>query len=314
MIRAAVKRIFPPSDTEAAAWRSAWLAERLQREQRGLPNVWWRRALRRALAGQTSARRTYNLPPARWLAARALRIRLIDVGLRFAALPAEFDGFTIVQLSDLHLDHVDGIAAAIIAAVRGMRCDLVAITGDFQDAQRQGPAQIAGSIKAILSVIESANGAVGVLGNHDRGALVEPLEQAGVTMLLNEVVELRRGAGRLLLTGTDDVHYFHTPRADRALASCPDGFAIALVHSPEAADEAAARHDLMLCGHTHGGQICLPGGYAPVRALKRNRRYYRGVWRHGDMAGFTTSGIGTSVVPFRFFCPAEIARITLRRA
>jgi hypothetical protein len=132
-------------------------------------------------------------------------------------------------------------------------------------------------------------------------------------MLVNEVVEIRRGGERILIAGTDDVHEFHTPRADAALAAGPDGFRIAVVHSVEAADAAADRHRLMLCGHSHGGQMCLPGGYAPVRSLRRNRQFYRGLWRHNAMVGFTTTGIGTSVLPFRLNCPPEIVAIVLRR-
>jgi predicted MPP superfamily phosphohydrolase len=98
------------------------------------------------------------------------------------------------------------------------------------------------------------------------------------------------------------------------LAAGPDGFRIALVHSVEAADEASQRHRLMLSGHSHGGQLCLPGGFAPVRSLKRHRHLYRGLWEHRGMTGYTTTGIGTSVLPFRLNSPPEIVSMVLRRA
>ncbi len=314
MEKTAIKRIFP-AERDVAAWRGAWRTARVERERSRMPIVWWRRAIRRAIGVRRhDMRRLPPLPAVRWLVARSLRLRTNRIELGFADVPRQFDGFEILHLSDFHLDHVAGTVEAIVGATAGLRCDLLVFTGDFQDHDYADPDLIAQAMLRIVDGIDTRAGALGVLGNHDSAALVEPLERAGITMLLNETIELRRGAERMLITGADDVHYFHTPQADRALASCPEGFAIALVHSAEAADQAAARHRLMLCGHTHGGQICLPGGYAPVRALKRHRGYYRGLWRHGDMVGFTTNGIGMAVVPFRLFCPAEIVQIVLRRA
>ena len=87
---------------------------------------------------------------------------------------------------------------------------------------------------------------------------------------------------------------------------------IALVHSPEVADRAAIKHDLYLTGHTHGGQICLPMRKPFATGLKRHRDLASGIWRHGNMVGYTSRGIGACVIPFRTFCPGEIVLLTLR--
>ena len=87
-----------------------------------------------------------------------------------------------------------------------------------------------------------------------------------------------------------------------------------LVHTPEVADMAAAAgHDLFLCGHTHWGQVCLPGGVPVVTALYANRALARGAWRRGDMLGYTHAGCGVSRIPVRFFTRGEVVSITLRR-
>ena len=118
----------------------------------------------------------------------------------------------------------------------------------------------------------------------------------------------------MYLTGVDDVHFFYSPAAHEALQASHSGFRIAAVHSPEAADVAAAAGvRLYLCGHTHGGQICLPGGRPLLTRLGRCRGFARGLWQCGEMVGFTSTGAGYSGIPIRFNCPPEVARITLKR-
>jgi predicted MPP superfamily phosphohydrolase len=305
-----INRIYPPSAESRHSARAAWRESRLERENTRVPRVWWRRALRRSVSAVGKGQRFGPLAP---MVRASTKIQLRQLEFRFNDLPAAFDGFTLLHLSDLHLDHVPGLTSAIVESVRGLRCDLLVFTGDYQDNDRAAADRIAADMRRIVLAVESQAGAIGVLGNHDSAELVEPLEAAGITLLLNEIVELSRGGERILITGTDDVHYFSSALAEASLAATPEGFAIALVHSAEAADWAARRHRLMLCGHTHGGQVCLPGGYAPVRSLKRYRTYYRGLWRHEAMTGFTNAGIGTAVIPIRLNCPAEIVSIVLRR-
>jgi hypothetical protein len=155
---------------------------------------------------------------------------------------------------------------------------------------------------------------VAVLGNHDPASMAEALEHFGITTLVNESLTIERAGERLVVTGLDDVHRFYTPAAKEALIEAPQGFRIALVHSPEVADHAAAAgFSLYLSGHTHGGQICLPGGRSIFTRLRRCRFGAQGEWRAGAMIGYTSNGLGVGEVPLRFNCRGEIAVITLRR-
>jgi hypothetical protein len=123
-------------------------------------------------------------------------------------------------------------------------------------------------------------------------------QELGFDVLLNESAVLTRGAEHITVTGLDDVHRFFTPDALDALFRSGDGFRIALVHSAEVADHAStARYALYLCGHTHGGQICLPGGRPIITHLLRCRHASVGLWREGTMVGYTSRGLGVGGVP-----------------
>ena len=112
------------------------------------------------------------------------------------------------------------------------------------------------------------------------------------------------------------MHRYYTPAANAALAAHdPQTCGIVLAHSPEMAGEAAAAgHALYLCGHCHGGQVCLPGGRPLITHLSRHRDLYGGLWRHGDMSGYTSTGAGLSDPPVRFNCRGEVTEFRLRAA
>jgi predicted MPP superfamily phosphohydrolase len=153
------------------------------------------------------------------------------------------------------------------------------------------------------------------MGNHDLATMIKPLEAAGIRILLNDHTILRRGGDEIQLVGLDDVHAYQLAAdAEAALAGMPAGFRILLQHSPELLDEAeSAKVSLYLTGHTHGGQICLPGGRPIMTNIRSHRRYASGLWQHGRMTGYTTAGVGVSVMPLRFFSKGEVAIITLRQ-
>ena len=141
------------------------------------------------------------------------------------------------------------------------------------------------------------------------------LQRIGFEVLVNRTTEIRRRDDRVRLTGLDDVHSFYTPQARDALSAGSDGFAMALVHSAELADHAAsAGYALYLSGHTHAGQIALPGGRPVTTQLVRCRDLAVGLWRHGTLTGHTSSGLGVSRPPVRFNTRGEAALLTLRRS
>lgn len=244
-----------------------------------------------------------------------LAVDTTEVTLGFADLPRAFDGYTILQLSDLHVGRVPGLAQRIASQLRGVTADLAVVTGDIQSWGRPAAELAADEVATIISAAHVRDGVLGVLGNHDSQALVEPLEQRGVRLLINEHASVHRPGAELHLAGVDDVHRFYTDTAERVLrARSPAGFSIALVHTPEFADVAAeSGYTLYLAGHTHGGQICLPGGRPVFTALDhRHRDFAAGLWRLGDMTGYTSRGVGVARRA-RFNCPPEIVVLRLRR-
>jgi predicted MPP superfamily phosphohydrolase len=244
----------------------------------------------------------------------AARLARRELELRFPRLPEAFDGFSILHLSDLHLDGMDGLDDAILALLDRREVDLCVLTGDYR-TELHGPIRtVMERLRKIVGGIRTRHGILGVLGNHDDVHMVAPMEDMGIRMLINESVQLQRDGQRLQIIGTDDVHYYYTDQALHALEAARDAFSIALVHSPELYDAAAEMGvALYLCGHTHGGQVCLPGGIPIIKHLNRGRALYRGTWSHRGMLGVTNVGAGTSGIPVRFNTQGEILILTLRR-
>lgn len=242
--------------------------------------------------------------------AAAIQIRHNEVVM--PRLPLPFDGFTLLHLSDLHLDMDDGYPAALIERLRQVDYDVCVMTGDFR-AKTYGPHEAA--IEALAQVRPHLRGPVyAVLGNHDSIRMVPAIEALGITLLLNESVMLERDGANLHLAGIDDPHYFQMENFDKAARNIPpDAPAILLSHSPEPYQRAAhAGFDLMLSGHTHGGQIRLPGNIALMTNADCPRDFCWGAWRYHAMHGYTSVGSGSSVVGVRFNCPPEITLHRLR--
>jgi predicted MPP superfamily phosphohydrolase len=237
----------------------------------------------------------------------AMDIRLQELDLSFANLPKSFHGFTILHLSDLHLDGSEGLAESIVAAIGDREVDLCVLTGDYRTRLHGLNKQVMIGLNYLVDNIRSRHGFIGILGNHDDCHMVNPMEQMGIRMLINSSCLIERGGERIQFIGTDDVHYYYTDQALHCLEPAENEFSVALVHSPELFDLAAAMGvDLYLCGHTHAGQVCLPGGIPLLKHLDRGHDYYRGHWRHGAMQGVTTAGAGTSGIPVRFNTRGEI--------
>lgn len=229
-------------------------------------------------------------------------------------LPAAFDGYTILHLSDLHADGLVDEGEGIKRIVETVPCDLAVLTGDFSFEEADTHYEpCLEALAPIIRTISSQDGIFGVLGNHDLPEMAPKLERMGVRMLLNDAARLRRGTAEIALAGVDDPHSCNCHDLRKALSAVlPDQFVILLSHSPEIAPEAAGCGvDFYLCGHTHGGQICLPGGIPVFANTSFNRRYLSGSWTCGVMQGYTSRGTGFSLAAARFFCPPEIVLHTL---
>jgi predicted MPP superfamily phosphohydrolase len=253
---------------------------------------------------------------------RAARQPLVrSLCFEFDTLPAAFHGFRILHLSDLHIDGVDGLAERTAEIVSGLPVDVCLMTGDYR-FEVYGPCdRVYPRMKLILGAIRADRGVFGILGNHDSAEIALELAKMGVHMLINDAAELRSGESALWIAGVDDPHYYGCDDLAEATSKIPEGtFQVLLAHSPEMYEEAAAAGiNLYLCGHTHAGQIRLPepfrGKWAtPIRNAACPQEYTYGEWRHRDLRGYTTSGVGASLLPIRYNCPPEIVVIELRRS
>lgn len=241
----------------------------------------------------------------------ARTIHTVHNELAEPGLPAAFRGYRILHLSDLHIDVSPEAARAIIAAVRGVEYDLCVLTGDYRFATTGA---IGPTLQGLAELRAALAGDVyAVLGNHDSVLMLPALEAMGIRVLMNEHVHIQRGSERLCLAGVDDAHFFGAANFEQALAGvAADEFTLMLSHTPEVYRQAAhSGVDVLLCGHTHGGQICLPGGFPLFLDARIPRSLGRGLWRYGGMTGYTSRGAGTSIVEVRLNCPAEITLHTL---
>ena len=238
----------------------------------------------------------------------AERIRVRHYRVKLSDLPTGFDGFTILHLSDLHVDMNPGAMHRMTELIATLEYDICVLTGDFR-GKVFGPfdTTLLGMTRVRSQLSESV---YGVLGNYDTVRMLPELEAMGIRMLLNESETIVRGNQRIHLAGVDDAHYYGAANLEKAASRIPRGeFSILLSHTPEIYKQAAyAGFKLFLSGHTHGGQICLPGSIPVTLSSSSNlpRHMAAGPWSYRTMTGYTSVGVGSSVVPVRFNCPPEI--------
>jgi predicted MPP superfamily phosphohydrolase len=235
-----------------------------------------------------------------------LRICLREHEVKLPGLPAAFDGYTLLHISDLHVDMNREIVHALIERVRAVDYDLCVLTGDYRY-------RTFGQIEPALEAMALLRGHLkdpvyAVLGNHDSIRMVPGLETMGIRVLLNESVALERNGAAIHLAGIDDAHYYQVDNIEKAAHDIPhEAVSILLSHTPEAYRNAAhAGFRLMLCGHTHGGQICLPGGIPIITDADCPRALAAGPWMYHGLIGYTSVGAGASIVDVRLNCPPEI--------
>ncbi|WP_309728608.1 metallophosphoesterase [Chamaesiphon sp. OTE_75_metabat_556] len=273
-----------------------------------------------------------RLPKFRFLLAQAIKIVLVGCALVFLlsvyvhkiepnwlevthtdiAIPKldrAFDGYRIVQITDLHAG--DGVSRAhlerVVELVNAQQPDLVVITGDHVSRKPRQHIDLLDT----LAKLTPRDLTVSVLGNHDVFNDAEPIrtaiKQAGIVLLENTVYTIHRDLATLHIAGVGDV-FAQQDRLDRVMAQLPaTGAAIMLAHEPDFADETAAtgRFGLQLSGHSHGGQIRIPlyDSYLPELA----RNYPLGRYQVKDMVQYTSRGIGTIKLYVRFNCRPEIS-------
>ncbi len=245
------------------------------------------------------------------------RIEATHTEITLTGLPEEFDGLRIVHLSDFHRGR--WVSESQIEKsgemARALSPDLVVLTGDMVT----GSASYVRSCLEALGPIPSAHGTFAVLGNHDwwAGAVVirRALRKAGIVVLSNSAIRLGAKNRHIWLLGVEDMW---SPVYSLAGAlSAVDDLAprILLCHNPDVLPAAARWNiDLVLSGHTHGGQVCIPGFGPLLLPIQQGKWLASGLQRRGRTQIYVNRGVGLVAPPVRFLCPPEVALITMRRA
>jgi predicted MPP superfamily phosphohydrolase len=245
--------------------------------------------------------------------------QVVEVEVPIAGLPAAFHGYSIVQISDIHVGPTikRGYLNAIVTKVNALRPDAIAITGDLVD----------GSVKRLalhtapLERLSARDGTFFVTGNHEyySGATewIAEMRRLGLTVLINQHVVRERGGDALMIAGVPDFtahHFDESHRSDphAAAAGAPDNVRVRvlLAHQPRSAELAAdAGFDLQLSGHTHGGQFFPWNLFVPLQ-----QPYTAGLNRLRSLWVYTSRGTGYWGPPKRFGAPSEITLVRLVQA
>jgi predicted MPP superfamily phosphohydrolase len=245
--------------------------------------------------------------------------RVVDVEVPITDLPNELDGFTIAQISDIHVGATikRGYLDAIVNAVNALDVDLIAVTGDLVD----GSVRQLAPHTAPLARLTARHGAYFVTGNHEYYSnahdWIAEVRRLGLTVLLNEHVVLKHDNATLLVAGVTDYaahHFDESHRSDphKALLGAPEHaiVKVLLAHQPRSAEAAAdAGYDLQLSGHTHGGQFFPWNFLVPLQ-----QPYTSGLNRLRALWVYTSRGTGYWGPPKRLWAPSEITRLRLVKA
>jgi hypothetical protein len=241
-----------------------------------------------------------------------LTIEHIEIPLK--KLKPALEGFKLVQISDIHIDSFTqiGIVEKAAAAVNQLKPDLIVLTGDYVTRQAEAILELA----PVVASLNARYGIVAILGNHElwtnAAYIQDRLKQVGFSVLVNEGLPLAVGKETIYLAGVDD-YWSGQPDLQAALANAPaDTPTILLAHEPDVADifSLDGRVSLQLSGHSHGGQVRLPGRGAIVLP-PYGRKYDQGLYQVNGMWLYTNRGLGLGPVPYRLNCPPEITEITL---
>jgi uncharacterized protein len=244
--------------------------------------------------------------------ARAAAVRRLDVDIELGlAAP-----LTLAFASDLHLGPTTSRRTLdrAFALLSEAQADVLALGGDYVFLEAT-PAK-ARELRALVSAVP-ARVKVAVMGNHDlwthHGLLEDALREAGAHVLVNDAVRLPAPHGEVALLGLDDP-WTGQPDVARALAAAGDArVRIALCHAPEGVPLVSGRGvSLLLAGHTHGGQIALPGPTPVLVPGPLGRRFLHGHHRAGDMHVLVSRGVGTTELPVRTFAPPDVLVVRLR--
>ena len=238
----------------------------------------------------------------------------LSVERKELALPNwDASGFRVALLADLHVNNQaerDRASGAIQLALQE-KPDAVILAGDF--VNRSSREVIENLQAALTPLLQASCPCIAVMGNHDYWCrkpreVMAAVKSAGVTLLRNQTLEVQG----VSIVGVDDAfqglqnyEFFPTQKVSK---SC-----LAILHEPDYVEEMPGHVSLQLSGHTHGGQVCLPFGYA-MHTPAGGRRYIAGYYPHANVPLYVTRGVGTTGIDYRLFCRPEVSILTLRSA
>ncbi|MDH5508349.1 MAG: metallophosphoesterase [Anaerolineae bacterium] len=251
----------------------------------------------------------YNRADPKWIEVKPVSITL-------PRLPAAFNEYRVVQISDIHMGTwmTSERLRVIVDLVNQQEADVIAITGDFVSYNAE---LWKNELITILQTLHSNDAVVGTLGNHDYWSdpeiIMDIMRDSQIIALTNDVFAIRRGDDKLNFCGVSS-QYVGQDRLDLVIEKLDHGECnILLAHEPDIANQSAASgyFDLQLSGHAHGGQFILPF-WGPVLRVRHAHDYPMGKYQIGEMVQYTSRGLGTSSIPLRINCPPEITVFTLR--
>ncbi len=237
-----------------------------------------------------------------------LKIQHNQVIFEFSHLPKSFDGFSILHVSDPHFGGDPLLNEAICESIRKIKSDLTIFTGDYQFGYGDIDDSIIYYVNYLAEASQSPLPVLAILGNHDCAEMVRRIENDKLFFLNNELVSIKNNEEEIFIYGIDEAliqKTFNKPE---------NSFGICLGHNVEYAEDIAKNGwNLMLAGHSHGGQICLPFGFPIFLSIDFNRHIAIGKWKEFNMQGYTSKGCGVSTLPWRLNCPPQTTNILLKK-
>ena len=257
---------------------------------------------------------TYSLPEKEF---SEKKIDLVEIDIRLENLGQNFDGYAILNLTDIHLGQwiSPHYLYELMDFVNTLDFDLLTLTGDYVSYRLEGYEDVL--INAFRKV-NAKDGKVGVLGNHDHWmdakAIRQIFKSSGITDLSNDVVTIKKGDDCLNIAGVDSCTVC-ADNLDKVLSKMPDCPSVLLAHEPDFAKESSqtGRFDLQISGHSHGGQFIIPKFETTPFRGPNSRKYPVGLYRINNMIQYTSKGLGTNSFRLRINCKPEVTIIRLKK-
>lgn len=255
-------------------------------------------------------------------------LQIIHRDIYLSGLPPEFDGYRVAQLSDIHIDEFTEpfFVREAVDRINALVPDAVFVTGDFVTHQFGSEKFAEGSAWQCANILAGlrCSSRYAIFGNHDalvgEAVVGTALKDNGITVLCNSYLPIERGVARVWLAGLDDA-LVGSPDPEKAIPASirnrPNEPLILLCHEPDYSEvvlgqPAGQAVDLILSGHTHGGQVRIPF-VKPFQLPPLGKKYVQGWFKLGKVQLYVNRGLGTVGIPVRFDCPPEITLLTLRR-